>query len=364
MAVRVDVQELIELLRLTPPNQNVMLVGRHGIGKSQIISDHYTQLGMKVVSFFLGQMSDPGDLIGLLHKDDRTGRSEFLPPYWWPIDEEPIALFLDELNRARPEILQAVMELALNKTLAGKALPEGSVIVSAVNDGDEYQLTDLDPALVSRFNLYEFAPTVEDWLVWAERNAIDTRVTTFIQKQPHFLDGSEPTDQNASQELFSGLYKNPDRRAWARVSDLIRSIDRIDGNHIKLIAGIVGPAAAAAFRKSLQTPLPISAEKVLMDFQASKKILNKLSLAEILLLNDQLLVWISNGHCPVDRGDVARKNLQGYLNLLRKRKLDEAVAHVVALLDKPRYESVMEFVSESVELTEMLTGYMEGIRIE
>ena len=51
------------------------------------------------------------------------------------------------------------MELALNKTLAGKKLPEGSVIVSAVNEGDEYQLTDLDPALVSRFNLYHFAPS-------------------------------------------------------------------------------------------------------------------------------------------------------------------------------------------------------------
>ena len=61
-----------------------MLVGRHGIGKSQIITEHYRERGMKVVAFFLGQMSDPGDLIGLLHKDESTGRSEFLPPYWWP----------------------------------------------------------------------------------------------------------------------------------------------------------------------------------------------------------------------------------------------------------------------------------------
>jgi MoxR-like ATPase len=99
-------------------------------------------------------MSDPGDLIGLMHKDEGTGRSIFLPPYWWPVDGKPIVLFLDELNRARPEILQSVHELALNKTLAGKRLPGGSVVVSAVNEGEDYQLTDLDPALVSRFNLY------------------------------------------------------------------------------------------------------------------------------------------------------------------------------------------------------------------
>ncbi|MEP1644096.1 AAA family ATPase, partial [Rhodopirellula bahusiensis] len=126
MAVRVDVYELIQLLEITPPDQNIMLVGKHGIGKSQIIAEHFSTRGMKVVPFFLGQMSDPGDLIGLLHKDEATGRSEFLPPFWWPVDGEPIVLFLDELNRARPEILQSVMELALNKTLAGKRLPAGS----------------------------------------------------------------------------------------------------------------------------------------------------------------------------------------------------------------------------------------------
>ena len=42
--------------------------------------------GIPVVAFFLGQMSDPGDLIGLMHKDDSTGRSAFLPPYWWPTE--------------------------------------------------------------------------------------------------------------------------------------------------------------------------------------------------------------------------------------------------------------------------------------
>src|SRR4051794_29438903 len=189
MAIRIDVKELLDVLRLTPPGQNVMLVGKHGIGKSEIIRRFYEQeRRMRLVAFFLGQMSDPGDLIGLLHKDEETGRSVFLPPYWWPVDGRPVALFLDELNRGRPELLQSVFELALNKTLAGKRLPAGSVVVSAVNVGDEYQLTDLDPALVSRFNLYEFAPTTQDWLTWADANEVDPRVKQFIQQQPQFLD--------------------------------------------------------------------------------------------------------------------------------------------------------------------------------
>jgi AraC-like DNA-binding protein len=164
---------------------------------------------MAVVAFFLGQMSDPGDLIGLMHKDEATGRSVFLPPYWWLVDGKPIVLFLDELNRARPEILQSVHELALNKTLAGKRLPDGSIVVSAVNAGDEYQLTDLGPALVSRFNLYEFAPTVEDWLLWATAHDVDPRVTAFIQQNTQYLDGDETAADEDVLTAHAGLVKTP-----------------------------------------------------------------------------------------------------------------------------------------------------------
>lgn len=59
----------------------------------------------KKSTLFLGQMSDPGDLLGLPTKDEATGKTTFMPPYWFPIDDKPIVLFLDELNRARPEIL-------------------------------------------------------------------------------------------------------------------------------------------------------------------------------------------------------------------------------------------------------------------
>lgn len=364
MAVRVDVNELNELLAVTPPDQNIMLVGRHGIGKSQTIAEFYRDRGMPLVAFFLGQMSDPGDLIGLMHKDEGTGRSEFLPPYWWPLDDQPIALFLDELNRARPEILQSVMELALNKTLAGKRLPKGSVIVSAVNEGDEYQLTDLDPALISRFNLYHFAPTVEDWMQWAAAKRIDARVTSFIHKQPHFLDSDGLGDTGQSSQLTAGLVKTPDRRAWARVSDLIESSESLSPLHIKLIAGIVGPAAATAFRKSLATPLPVTPEQVLLAWSKHRKSVEKMPLQELLLLNEQLLIWLQAGKCPNSKNDQAQKALLAYLRSTRSRKLDESVAHFVSLVDKPQYAAAMGFLSESIELTGLLTDYMEGIQIQ
>lgn len=189
MAVTISTNELKETLDLTPSTQNIMLVGKHGIGKSEILTSYFQSQGMKVVALFLGQMSDPGDIIGLPSKveaKDANGnviaQTDFTPPYWFPIDGRPIVLFLDELNRARPEILQTVMDLTLNRKLAGKVLPEGSRVIAAVNDGDEYQLTDLDPALVSRFNIYEFRPTVEEWLNWAVGAGLDDRVINLDRK--------------------------------------------------------------------------------------------------------------------------------------------------------------------------------------
>ena len=106
-----------------------MLVGNHGIGKSEILTEYFSRKGMKVVPLFLGQMSDPGDLIGIPNRNTETGKTEFMPPYWFPLDGKPIVLFLDELIRARPEVLQTIMDLALNRSLAGRKLPEGSRII-------------------------------------------------------------------------------------------------------------------------------------------------------------------------------------------------------------------------------------------
>ena len=215
MSIKINSIELKKILDTTPPEQNIMLTGKHGIGKSQILNNYFTAKGSKVVILFLGQMSDPGDLIGLPHFNEKAGQTDFMPPYWFPTDNKPVGLFLDELNRARPEILQTIMDLALNRTLAGKKLPEGSRIISAVNDGEEYLLTDLDPSLVSRFNIYEFKPTVQEWLLWATQKKLDSRVIDFISENPDMLDGKDFTRED------QGLEKTPDRRGWERVSMVI-----------------------------------------------------------------------------------------------------------------------------------------------
>lgn len=340
--IYINTKELTEVLDRTPRRQNVMLVGKHGIGKSEILSAYFSQKGMKVVTLFLGQMSDPGDLIGLPCRDEKTGHTTFMPPYWFPTDGQPVALFLDELNRARPEVLQTIMDLALNRRLAGRGLPEGSTVISAVNDGDEYQLTDLDPALVSRFNVYGFRPTKDEWLVWAKSVGVDDRVADFINENSDWLDGN-PLDK-ANTDL--GLEKTPDRRAWKKLSDVIKSRDSFDSADAKIFAGIIGAAAASKFVNFATGTRIVSAEKLLMDFDSVKAAVEKYKVHELASLNDSVMVYIQSSFTGMEPAKLTRmsEGLTAYVALLSKGRRKEALAEFVNAYNTGTYPLVPAFV--------------------
>lgn len=339
MSIIVNTQRLLHILDSTPASQNIMLVGRHGIGKSEILTHYYNTRAMKVIPLFLGQMSDPGDLIGIPRSSD-NGRTEFIPPYWWPEAGQPIVLFLDELNRARPELLQTVMDLVLNRTLAGKRLPEGSRIIAAINDGDEYQLSHLDPALVSRFNVYEFRPTVQEWLQWAELNGVDERIIRFISLEGHWLDGIE----GERAGIDTGLEKSPDRRAWKRLSDCILPMDDIDEADIDLMAGIIGPQAASRFMGSLTGHTILTGAEVLQDFPRHEATLRKYLLHQLAMVNESIFrhLEVSAETSP----ECYPVNLEAYLDLLTDMESREAIAHLANIFESQSYPKAILFVAE------------------
>lgn len=338
MGINITTQELLQILELTPATQNIMLVGRHGIGKSEILTEYFAGRGMKVVTLFLGQMSDPGDLIGLPNKSGE--KTEFLPPYWFPLDGQPIVLFLDELNRARPEVLQTIMDLALNRKLAGRQLPEGSRIISAVNAGDEYQITDLDPALVSRFNIYNFLPTPSEWLLWADKHKIDSRITQFIQNEPVWLDGNE----GQKKGIDTGLDKSPDRRAWEKVSDIISSADSLGEVHKKLIAGIIGPAATSRFMGSISGNKVLTGIEVLLNFEQHQDTLRKYRLHQLAIVNEGIFRFLEAGEILDSQIPVIADNLTAYFKILEKSKNKEAIAHFASVFEKNAYPKAILFV--------------------
>ena len=356
--INITTTELLSLLDITPADQNLMLVGNHGIGKSEILTEYFSGKGMKVVPLFLGQMSDPGDLIGIPNRNDTTGKTEFMPPYWFPLDGKPVVLFLDELNRARPEVLQTIMDLALNRTLAGRRLPDGSRIISAVNAGDQYQLTDLDPALVSRFNVVTFRPTVQEWLLWAEKVGVDARVRDFIRENPMWLDKNPDAKEGAD----TGLDKTPDRRGWKRVSDILKTAGDISPIVTKAIAAIVGPKAASALAGSVSARKILSGREVLQNFEKHLPTLKGYELHQLSVVNDGIFRHLEVENLSGQARENAKKNIDAYFTFLSKEK-KEAAAHFANLYVQGTYPKAVSFMARECQvLTMAMVMYVKSIR--
>ena len=342
-----------------PADQNIMLAGRHGIGKSEILTEYFSKSGMKVIALFLGQMSDPGDLIGLPNKDEKTGKTEFMPPYWFPVDGKPIVLFLDELNRARPEVLQTIMDLALNRKLAGKNLPKGSRIIAAVNEGEEYQLTDLDPALVSRFNIFRFEPSVEEWILWAQKKNVDSRVISFIRDNGTWLD-KDPSQEEGED---TGLDKTPDRRAWKRVSDVIKGKEDIEKNDILLISSIIGVKATNIFVKKIRQKKSIEAKDLLNNFDYKVPLLGDLSLHQFTILNEDIFSYLTSQHDSLPDRKKIGSNLGKYVEYLKTYRKNEVLASFSHYLNDKKYEEAAQFIaSEAFHVFREVVKYTSDIK--
>ena len=303
-------------------------------------------------------MSDPGDLIGIPNRNNTTGKTEFMPPYWFPLDGKPIVLFLDELNRARPEVLQTIMDLALNRTLAGRKLPDGSRIISAVNDGDQYQLTDLDPALVSRFNVVTFRPTTQEWLLWADKVGVDARVRDFIRENPIWLD----KNPDAKEGVDTGLDKTPDRRAWKRVSDILKTAGDINPIVTKAMSAIVGPKAASALVGGVSAKKILSGREVLQNFEKHLPTLKGYELHQLSVVNDGIFRYLEVENLSGQAKENAKKNIDAYFTVLSKEK-KEAAAHFANLYVQGIYPKAVSFMARECQvLTMTMVLYVKSIR--
>jgi hypothetical protein len=247
------------------------------------------------------------------------------------------------------------MDLALNKTLAGKKLPEGSQIISAVNEGEDYQLTDLDPSLVSRFNVYYFAPTPSEWLLWAAGHGIDKRIIGFIEKNPDCLDGDTTED--------AGLNKTADRRSWERVSELIANMDSIDKTGEKIIAGAVGVPVSLKFTHFLKEHGGINPQMVLLDFEKYRKELERLSLHELTPLNEGCFRLIELESDP----DIVKhsvENLERYIKWLEEAKRNEALAHWTTLFDSTAYpKAKVAIMTYSPYIFQSMVSFIRAIKV-
>lgn len=226
------------------------------------------------------------------------------------------------------------------------------MIISAVNEGDEYQLTDLDPALVSRFNIYQFRPTTAEWLLWAQENGLDERVIFFISNNADWL------DENIKQaDEYVGLEKSPDRRAWKKVSDLIKGIDSLD-DYKKFVAGIIGVAATVAFYASVAEKNIIYGKSVLVDFAKVRGKLKSLQLHHLAVINEGIFRCLQLH--DYEDSSTSADNLTAYTAWLLNNEKKEAFANFTNLITDSKYPKAVVFIS--TKTPELYKKVIEFIR--
>ena len=224
----------------------VLIRGRHGIGKSTIVYQLADKMNMTVIERRASQMTE-GDLLGLpkLTKNVTT----WCPPEWLATAcNEPVVLFLDEVDRATLEVRQGIFELCDSRKIAGNILHPDTLIFACVNGGEhgsQYQVGEFDPAELDRYTVFDVEPTVEDWLEWATGN-VAQEVWDFINHNHGHLEHKSDYEPNK-------VY--PSRRSWERLSKTLSGMgDEIENSSstYQIAQAFIGFEGAVAFNNFLK----------------------------------------------------------------------------------------------------------------
>lgn len=148
-------------------NKNVLLSGKHGIGKTAVIKEIFTERFGDNWLYFSAATMDPWvDFVGIPRetKDEKGHYVELVRPKYFR-DDSVEAIFFDEFNRAPKKVKNAVMELIQFKSINGKKFNNLKVIWAAINPDDAketYDVERIDPAQLDRFQIRIEVPYVPD----------------------------------------------------------------------------------------------------------------------------------------------------------------------------------------------------------
>ena len=278
----------------------IMIRGRHGIGKSELVYQFANKRNLPVVERRASQMTE-GDLVGLPVIDGDT--TAWNPPDWYKqACREAVVLFMDEIDRATTEVRQGFFQLADSRTLNGHRLHPETILFAAVNGGvhaAQYQVNDMDPAELDRWTVFDVEPSVEDWISYAGNNGVNAIVVDFIRHNRLHLENTKDFEPGK-------VY--PSRRSWERLSKTINANALLEGEHFKsnlnavynLASGFVGFEAAVALRDFAEKyENQVTVEDILegrIDRTAGWKLNDHVAMVDKLLTSGKLTEDMPNDH--------------------------------------------------------------------
>ena len=241
------------------------LIGPTGAGKTSRAQS--LARGLPMVRLLLGTMMAE-DVLGLPRV--RGGRTIWALPEWFD-SEKPICLFLDELDKAKPEVLSTVLTLLAERRIRQHTLHPASIVIAAMQP--------VDPAV---------------WLADETGRALSARLVFLpVQYDWQWLEGQLGINLAGlpNQEIRLPVLPFPSTR---QVSWLVQW-DR--ANYKKIPAdvrdlvwyGVLTKEWADELRGRLDSSVPMSPEDVVRTLNEDPSRVSKLSVGELVALSADTL---------------------------------------------------------------------------
>jgi hypothetical protein len=295
--IKLNINTFINIASNLPPHIAVLMRGSTGIGKSAIVNQISKNIDLPLIDVRGSTMSD-GDTGGYpdIEGMKENGVMTFCMPSWFMrACNEPVVLFLDELNRSLPTVQQSFFQIVLDRCLGNDSQgnpynihPE-TRIFAAVNHGSEYDVNEIDPALLRRFWTTDIVPDVTSWLTWATSQGIENIITEFISKNSvHFA--PHPADIEPGKVF-------PTPASWTRLDESIKfaniNLEKINKDNKSLLfnlcSGFIGNEASIEFSDFAEKyESSVNVEDILNHYDKNKTKIEELTNDRINLLIDRL----------------------------------------------------------------------------
>ena len=138
-------------------------------------------------------------------------RTMYAPPDWVPAEPGPSILLLDDWNRTSVRIIKGIMQLLQNYSMVSWRLPLGCNIVLTANpDEQDYLVTSIDNAILTRIHSVTLVEDAKEWSVWAQSDGLDPRGISYVLRYPEMMIGKERTNPRTLAQCFRDIKRIPD----------------------------------------------------------------------------------------------------------------------------------------------------------
>ena len=255
-----------------------------GVGKSYLVNQISKEIDLPLIDVRASIMSE-GDVQGYpdLEGMKEKGIMTFCMPSWFVrACSEPVVLFLDEFNRGLPAVQQSFFQIVLDRQLGNdengnpyNIHPE-TRIFAAINHGNEYDVNEMDPALLRRFWAIDLKPTKSDWISWAKSKNVDNLIIEFLKTRSAHL------YVNLEKIKPGNVFPTP--ASWARFDEVLKfnnvnlfeSKDRFDIFNTAI--GFIGQEAAVEFTDFVKKyEIIVTPEELLKSFKNCQEKIKSMS---------------------------------------------------------------------------------------